>query len=157
MSTASMSTTPDLQKFWPRCETNLPTPWCPPLTMVAIGSLVAFETLDREAQVFRFQNWSGQIQIPIQPPVWVHEHFGGMIDDLHAGSLTLDTFRFHAGPAITEDQSFQVICEPHFSYVPCALSDSDKVSYKRLAWIQDGGLMPLVLYDIYDKAYNLRY
>jgi hypothetical protein len=117
--------------------------------MVAIGKIVAAETLDMADQVFRYQNWTGQIQIPIDTPEWLSDNFPGMLDTLHAGALALDISRFHRGGSLSpdewEEQWFSIICEPHFSYVPCALSSSDEVAYKRLAWIQDDALTPSVL------------
>lgn len=72
-----------------------------------------------------------------------------MLDALHAGALALDISRFHRGGALSpdewEEQWFRIICEPHFSYVLCALSSSDDVAYKRLVWIQDDALTPSVL------------
>ncbi|KAH8744659.1 hypothetical protein F5883DRAFT_588952 [Diaporthe sp. PMI_573] len=88
--------------------------------MVAIGKIVAAETLDMDDQVFRYQNWTGQIQIPIHTP--------------EGGGLSPDEW---------EEQWFSINCEPHFSYVPCALSSSDEVAYKRLAWIQYDALTPI--------------
>jgi hypothetical protein len=52
-----------------------------------------------------------------------------------------DISRFYRGGGLLldewEEQWFSIICEPYFSYIPCALSSSDEVAYRRLAWIQD--------------------
>ncbi|GKT52023.1 uncharacterized protein ColSpa_12204 [Colletotrichum spaethianum] len=115
--------------------------------MTAIGKIVAVESLDRDYQVFRYQNWSGQIHIPIHTPEWLADTFPDILDTLHAGALSLDLSRFHLGGPLTtdewEEQWFSIICEPHFSYVPCGLSGEDEVGYKRLAWIQDDALTPI--------------
>ncbi|KAF6808335.1 hypothetical protein CMUS01_13916 [Colletotrichum musicola] len=67
-----------------------------------------------------------------------------MLDAMHGDALTLDVFRYYSGPiSITgdwEDQWFQVVCEPHFSYVPCSLTSDEEILYKRLAWIQDDAI-----------------
>ncbi|KAF6783347.1 hypothetical protein CSOJ01_15908, partial [Colletotrichum sojae] len=72
-----------------------------------------------------------------------------MLDAMHGDALTLDVFRYHSGPiSITgdwEDQWFQVVCEPHFSYVPCGLTSDEEISYKRLAWIQDDAITPVAV------------
>jgi hypothetical protein len=57
--------------------------------MVAIGKIVAAETLDMDDQVFRYQNWTGQIHIPIDTPEWLSDNFPGMLDTLHAGALAM--------------------------------------------------------------------
>ncbi|KAL0930008.1 uncharacterized protein CTRU02_207520 [Colletotrichum truncatum] len=138
---------PDLAAYWPKPELNLPSPWSLPLTMLATGKMVAVESLSRDSQIFRYQNWSGQIQIPIHTPEWLTNVFPNILDNLHAGALSLDLSRFHLGGSLTtedwEDQWFTIICDPHFSYVPCGLSGEDEVEYKRLAWIQDDALTPI--------------
>ncbi|KAF6805195.1 hypothetical protein CPLU01_16005 [Colletotrichum plurivorum] len=119
--------TPDLKVYWPQIEPTPPSQWTVPLTMLAIGKVVA-------------------IQIPIQQQEWLTDNFPGMLDRLHDDMLSLDFSRFHLGALATdewEDQWFQINCEPYFSYMPCALSDSEEVDYKRTAWIHDDGLTPL--------------
>ncbi|KAK1962047.1 hypothetical protein LY78DRAFT_684372 [Colletotrichum sublineola] len=121
---------PDLVAYWPKPELKLPSPWSLPLTMTAIGKIVAVESVDRDHQVFRYQNWTGQIQIPIHTPEWLANTFPDILDTLHDGALSLDLSRFHLGGPLTteewEDQWFSIICDPHFSYVPCGLSGEDE-------------------------------
>ncbi|GJC89506.1 hypothetical protein ColLi_12344 [Colletotrichum liriopes] len=142
-----MSQTTDLTAYWPKPEDGLPSPWALPLSMVAIGKMVAAESVNKDAQVFRYHNWTGQIHIPIHTPDWLPEHFRGILDTLPNGALSLDLSRFHLGGLFTpdawEDQWFSIVCEPYFSYVPCGLSAEDEVAYKRLAWIHDDGLTPI--------------
>ncbi|KAI3551973.1 hypothetical protein CSPX01_00649 [Colletotrichum filicis] len=137
---------PDLVAYWPKPELKPPSPWSLPLTMSAVGKIVATETLDRDFQVFRYQNWSGQIQIPLHTPGWLANTFPGILDASHADALALDLSRFHLGGLSAtdewEDQWFSIICEPHFSYVTCGLSGEEGIGYKRLAWVQDDALMP---------------
>ncbi|GKT61137.1 hypothetical protein ColTof3_08476 [Colletotrichum tofieldiae] len=137
----------DLVTYWPKHELSPPSQWSVPLTMVAIGKVVAVELLNRDAQVFRYQNWTAQLQIPIHTPDWLADTFPGVLDSLHDGALSLDLSRFHFGGSLAtdewEDQWFSIICEPHFSYVPCGLSSEAEIGYKRLAWIQDDALTPI--------------
>jgi hypothetical protein len=137
----------DISKHWPRPETGLPSPWCLPLTMVATGRIVAVELVDRASQLFRYQNWSAQIEIPLYIPDWLEQNFPGILDKtLHNGALYLDVFRFHPGSMLTTDdwvdQWFNIVCEPHFNYLPCALSTDDEIVHKRLAWLHDDALQP---------------
>jgi len=136
----------DFISFWPRGEPSPPSLWGLPLTMTAIGKIVAVETIAREDQVFKHQNFSAQIQVPIHPPDWLADTFPGLLDDLNADALSLDLFRFHLGNQLDveewEDQWFMVICQPHFSYMPCVLSGVDEPAYKRLAWVKDNALCP---------------
>ena len=114
--------------------------------MVATGNLVGVEMLDKAVQVFKYQNWSAQVHIPVHVPQWLIENFPEMLDRLHGGALSLDVSRFHGGGAPVleqwEDQWFTIACQPHFNYIPCALTGDEAVAYKRLAWIKDNGIMP---------------
>jgi hypothetical protein len=146
MDTDHTQMKPELAKYWPRVEPSLPSPWGLPLTMMATGNLVAVEILDKAVQVFKYQNWSGQVHIPVHVPQWLTENFPEILDRLHGDTLSLDISRFHGGGALVldqwEDQWFTVICQPHFNYIPCALTGDEEVAYKRLAWIKDNGIMP---------------
>ncbi|KAK1521591.1 hypothetical protein CABS01_16521 [Colletotrichum abscissum] len=95
---------PDLVAYWPKPELKPPSPWSLPLTMSAVGKIVATETLDRDFQVFRYQNWSGQIQIPLHTPGWLANTFPGILDASHADALSLDLSRFHLGGLSATDE-----------------------------------------------------
>src|ERR1700729_4245973 len=98
--------------------------------MVATGNLVAVEMLDKAVQLFKYQNWSAQVYIPVYVPQWLTENFPEILDGLPGSTLSLDISRFHGGGGLAleqwEDQWFTIVCQPHFNYMPCALTGDDE-------------------------------
>ncbi|KAF6784886.1 hypothetical protein CSOJ01_15680 [Colletotrichum sojae] len=74
------------------------------------------------------------------------ETYPGLLAELKDNTLYLDVFRYHRGILTADDwegKLYTIICEPHFSFVPCKLSSDDKLGYKRFTWIEDDGITPV--------------
>ncbi|KAF6807057.1 hypothetical protein CPLU01_15838 [Colletotrichum plurivorum] len=141
-----MATKNEFSEFWPNKTTSPPSDWTVPLQMTDIGKLVDVQSLDRNSQLFRSQNWTAEIRIPGREPEWITTNFSHILQEMPDDCLVMEISRF-VYPSAESDRLdsgswVSILCSPHFRYVPCIMSGDgvEDPEYKRLAWIADEGI-----------------